>query len=538
MKRNKWNCKLRTYLLTILMMISLSSCTYLKYASVQSDYARIQNAEPAQLNLKHMIDVDKFYVVGSVLENRCDCASAALSVVAYSSRFKPHERVDSINFVNMNTHYGLTMPEGQYELLVFADLNGNELLEKGEVVGQTQIEINSSTAPNGVLTHVNIELDTPMTMDWVEEIPLPKSEELQQSIFYPSGTIRSLDDSIFDKGVVTLGMYDPASFSEYAPTMFYALEEEYSYKIPVIFIHGIDGSPRDFRKIVDSMDRSRYKAWFYYYPSGGDLDVSAELFYRIFLSGKVMDHSEQPVIIVAHSMGGLVARKALNLYQDDEAENQVELFVSIATPFGGHKAASEGEESGLIVLPAWRDLNPNNDFIRELYDKPLPSNLNHQLLYAYKNSSSLKFGDNSDGVVSLESQLHVSAQQQSRAQFGFNNTHTGVLNNDEVVNYIQRQIALIDNIYPESHLQALNQGGVNVELGDSYDPVTKYVVQNMGKYVFALVNGELEPFHPLQRQFIQVIKGEIAPSTTLEKEWLLFIEEHPEIHDMYTTRKR
>jgi hypothetical protein len=132
----------------------------------------------------------------------------------------------------------------------------------------------------------------------------------------------------------------------------------------------------------------------------------------------------------------------------------------------------------------------------------------------------------------------VSAQQQSRAQFGFNNTHTGVLNNDEVVNYIQRQIALIDNIYPESHLQALNQGGVNVELGDSYDPVTKYVVQNMGKYVFALVNGELEPFHPLQRQFIQVIKGEIAPSTTLEKEWLLFIEEHPEIHDMYTTRKR
>ncbi|MGF1761776.1 DUF413 domain-containing protein [Aliivibrio kagoshimensis] len=532
---------MKTYLLASLVMFSLSSCTYLKYASVQSDYARIQNAEPAQLNLKHMIDVDKFYVVGSVLEKDCDCSESSLSVVAYSSRFKQHERVDSINFVNMNTHYGLTMPEGQYELLVFADLNGNERLEKGEVVGQTQIELNSATAPNGVLTHVDIDLGLPETVEtveWVDEIRLPKREELQQSIFFPGGTIRSLDDSIFDNGVVTLGMYDPASFSEYAPTMFYALEEEYSYKIPVIFIHGIDGSPRDFRKIVDSMDRSRYKAWFYYYPSGGDLDLSAELFYRIFLSGKVMEHTEQPLIIVAHSMGGLVARKALNLYQDEESENRVELFVSIASPFGGHKAAAEGEESGLIVLPAWRDLNPNNDFIRDLYDKPLPSNLNHQLLYAYRNSSSLKFGENSDGVVTLESQLHVSAQQQSRAQFGFNNTHTGVLNNDEVVSYIQQQIGLVDNFYPEAHLQVLNLGGVDVDLGDKYDPITKYVIENMGKYVFALVNGELEPVHPLQRQFIQVAKGEIAPSTELEKGWRSFIEEHPEIHQQYSSRNR
>ncbi|MBL4828382.1 MAG: DUF413 domain-containing protein [Aliivibrio sp.] len=530
MKLNKWNGKLKVYLFASLIMISLSSCTYLKYASVQSEYARIQNAEPAQLNLKHMIDIDKYYVVGSVLEKDCDCAESPLSIVAYSNRYKQHERVDSINFVNINTHYGLTMPEGQYELLVFADLNSNDLLEKGEVVGRIQIQLDASTAPNGVLTHVNIELDAPVTVDWVEEIHLPKSEEFQQSIFFPSGTVRSLDDPIFDKGIVTLGMYDPASFAEYAPTMFYALEEDFSYKIPVIFVHGIDGSPRDFLKFVNGMDHSRYKAWFYYYPSGGDLDLSAELLYHVFLSGEVIPHSEQPVIIVAHSMGGLVARKALNLYRGEDVENRVELFVSIASPFGGHKAAAEGEENGLIVLPAWRDLNPNNDFITSLYDKPLSSNINHQLLYAYKNNSSFKLGENSDGVVSLDSQLYSKAQQQSDEQFGFNHTHTGVLNSEQVVDYVKQKMDLVENIFPDSHLKLLDQGGFEVALNDKYDPVTKYVITKMGRYVVALVKGELVPFHQDQRQFIQAAKGSIAPSTDLEKGWLRFIEEYPELN--------
>ena len=42
----------------------ISSCTHLKYASVQADYARIQNAQPAQLNAKHMIERETFFVHG------------------------------------------------------------------------------------------------------------------------------------------------------------------------------------------------------------------------------------------------------------------------------------------------------------------------------------------------------------------------------------------------------------------------------------------------------------------------------------------
>ena len=87
-----------------------------------------------------------------------------------------------------------------------------------------------------------------------------------------------LDDPIFDSSFSTLGMYDPASFLEQAPTAFYALEEDLGYKIPVVFVHGIAGSAREFENFVEHLDRVRYKPWFFHYPAGGDLDQLAELF--------------------------------------------------------------------------------------------------------------------------------------------------------------------------------------------------------------------------------------------------------------------
>jgi pimeloyl-ACP methyl ester carboxylesterase len=129
-------------------------------------------------------------------------------------------------------------------------------------------------------------------------------------------------------------MYDPASFFEQAPTTFYALEEDLGYKIPVVFVHGIAGSAREFEFFIGRLDRLRYKPWFFHYPSGGDLGRLAELFYQIFLSGEVYQSDGMPMIIVAHSMGGLVVREAINKYEGKASENQVHLFViCIETPY-------------------------------------------------------------------------------------------------------------------------------------------------------------------------------------------------------------
>jgi pimeloyl-ACP methyl ester carboxylesterase len=476
-----------------------------------------------------MIDNENFFVFGKTIDESDRYPDYYLAVAAFSNKFKDNERVDTMYFAGAGTHYGLNLPEGVYTLLVFADQDENKIFGQSEIVGQRTIILNETHAPQKVLSHVDIQLTASKHIDWVEEIPMPKISEPKKSLFYPAGAIRSLDDPIFDENIATLGMYDPASFSEKVPTKFFALEEDLGYKIPVVFVHGIGGTSRAFLPIVDRLDRNRYKPWFYYYPSGGDLEQLGELFYRIFLSGKVTTMNKMPMIIVAHSMGGLVVREALNKYGDKSGENKVELFVSIATPFGGHPAAALGEKHGLIVLPAWRDVNPENRFIKELYRKPLPDFLYHQLIYAYQNPDTLKISENSDGVVPLSSQLHPIAQKQSQGQFGFNSSHTSILKDEEMIAYILARIDEVKNFFPEGHLKYFFEGGYDIDLSDDYSPIVQFIVHNYGKYWMAVTNGTLKPFFPEQENFMRVIRGEVPATYAVVKGWLKFMSEYPEI---------
>ena len=82
------------------------------------------------------------------------------------------------------------------------------------------------------------------------------------------------------------------------------------------------------------------------------------------------------------------------------------------------------------MLPAWRDLNPNNKFIKQLFRKPLPEFINLQIFYTYRNSGTLKIGKNNDGVVPLLSQLYPQAQKQANQTFGFNSGHVYILTDE------------------------------------------------------------------------------------------------------------
>lgn len=519
---------MRILCLCSILLFLTSSCSHLKYASIQAEYARIQNAEPSQVNLKHMIEQENFVVFGKTNDKLDRYGDYFLTIAAYSNKFIENERVDTMFFSGVGTHYGLYLPEGDYTLLVFADIDNNRVLDSSEVVGQKTIKFRAEDIPNKVLGHVDIELTTLQRLEWVDEIHIPEKIEPKKSLFYPVGAIRSLDDPIFDEKIATLGMYDPASFGEKVHTSFYALEEFHQYKIPVVFVHGIGGSARAFLPIINRLDRERYKPWFYYYASGGDLEQLADLFYKIFLSGKVASQHQIPLIIVAHSMGGLVVREALNKYGNKSDENRVELFISIATPFGGHPAAATGEEHGLIVLPAWRDVNPESRFISRLYRKPLPEYVNHHLIYAYQNPDVVKFSENSDGVVPLSSQLHPTAQMHSSGQFGFNSSHTAILENEELISYILDRMEGVKNFYPEEHLEYIHMGGYDVELSDDYSPVEKHIIHNYGKYWMAVANETLKPIFEDQEYFVKIVRGE-EPELDLVKFWFNFMREYPEL---------
>lgn len=510
-------------------VLFLGACSYLKYASSQAEYRRIQQASPGQVNLKHMIDKETYFVIGQTIDELARFSGSPLVVAAYSSKFKPHERVDTMYLNGSGTHFGLNLPEGDYHILVFADENRDELFDQNEIIGEEVISVGGAENSNRVLGQIEIRLSSAKQVVWVEAIEnRTSSNKLEQSVFFPTGSIRGFDDPLFSENMTTLGMYDPASFIEQSPTMFYALEEDVVYKIPVVFVHGAGGSIRDFEFIVSQIDRTRYKPWFFYYPSGGDLDQIAELFHRIFLSGKIIRLGEMPMIIVAHSMGGVLVRESLNKYVESKDGNKISLFVSIASPFGGHPAAALGEKHGIMVLPAWRDLNPEGSFIKKLFREPLPNSVEHQLLYAFDNSATVKVGDNSDGVVPLSSQLRVEAQDEAAGQFGFNASHTGVLMDGNLIAYVFKSMDRVVNPFPQSHLRVLRLGGYDVNLS-SYGPESQYVIRNQGKYWMAISNGSLSPVFPEQKRFLRVIHGEEPPKFEVVKDWLRFLEEHPDI---------
>ncbi len=519
---------MRILCLCSILLLFTCSCSQLKYASLQAEYTRIQNAEPGQVNLRHMLTHNNFVVYGKTIDELDRYGDQSLTIAAYSSKFKENERVDTTFFIGAGTHYGLYLPAGDYTLLVFADIDNNRILDSSEIVGYKTIELQLEDIPDKVVGHVDIELTTSQQIAWVEQIVLPEKTELAKSIFYPAGAIRSLDDPIFDEKVATLGMYDPATFSEKVSTPFYALEEDLTYKIPVVFVHGIGGSPRAFLPIINSLDRKRYKPWFFYYSSGADLEQLADIFYDIFLSGKIVFMYKMPMIIVAHSMGGLVVREAMNKYGDEPDGNKVELFISIATPFGGHPAAATGEKHGLIVLPAWRDVNPNNEFIKQLYRKPLPGFVNHHLVYAYHNPDVVKLSENSDGVVPLSSQLHSPAQMQSSKQFGFNSNHTAILEDVELISYIQDRLKGVKHFFPEEHLPYCYMGGYDVELSDEYNEMDKHIIHNYGKYWMAISTGVLKPFYKDQETFVKFVRGEVPSEYKWLNGWLRFMKEYPE----------
>lgn len=521
---------MKNIIIFLFSLCTLCSCSYMKHALIQSEYARIQEADPGQVNLKHMIDREKYFVIGRTIDKDVRYTDTSLAVAAYSSKFKPHERVDTMYFSGAGTHFGLNLPEGNYQLLVFADRDKNQIFDQTEVIGQKDISLNQTTSPDKVLDRIEIQLSSPWRVEWIEAISKPNLGEQQQSLFYPTGSIRSLDDPLFSENMATLGMYDPASFLEKAPTMFFAMEEDLDFKIPVVFVHGVGGSIRAFEPIINQLDRKRYKPWFFYYPSGGDLDQLAEMFYRIFISGKVIHTSSMPMIIIAHSMGGLVVREALNRYENNPEENKVVLLITIATPFGGHPAAASGEKHGLIVLPAWRDINPENRFIKRLFRKQLPEMVEHQLLYAYDNPATLKISKNSDGVVPLSSQLRLEAQQQATGQLGFESSHTGILENEKMIAHILERMEHVKNFYPETHLEVLRNGGYDVKLSDDYSPLGQYVIHSLGRYWMAISNGTLKPFYPAQEDFLRVIRGEDPPPNHgVIKDWLRFLKEHPDL---------
>lgn len=259
------------------------------------------------------------------------------------------------------------------------------------------------------------------------------------------GQVAELTDPRFDRESGSSGLWRPLDFLADVGRGTYFLEACDPIRTPVLFVHGITGGPRDFEAILASLDRSRFEPWLYYYPTGAPLDqVSDHLARQVAALRQRCRFGE--LFVVAHSMGGLVARSFILKQRVGRMRGDVTLFVSVATPWGGQAAARFARlaPAGLDLPPSFQDVAPESAFIEGLFfeqrrarrvRRHLPPEVSYHLVYGFKRAEGSS-GPSADGVVPLSSGARLEAQEEARSQRALDYGHAEILRSRELIAHL------------------------------------------------------------------------------------------------------
>lgn len=260
----------------------------------------------------------------------------------------------------------------------------------------------------------------------IEHEVAPKKEWSYKKYEKNIGRVVSLDDPIFKPENAAIGFWLPLDFIDNIGGGIFFLEEYDEEKIPVLFVHGASGSASEWKKVIDSMDRERFQPWLLYYPSGIRLDLIST--YMIEASITLQNrHNIKQVYIVAHSMGGLVARSYMMKQAESKNQIKIALSMTINSPMKGMKSAKSGVKHSPIVVPSWRDVAADSEFIQKITAWNLPEDIPYHLVFSYES------GKDGDGVVSMESQIPVYLQEEAEKIYGFNSGHASVLQDEKFI---------------------------------------------------------------------------------------------------------
>jgi len=265
------------------------------------------------------------------------------------------------------------------------------------------------------------------------------SRDIEMGLDFAIGDISSLDDPLFSEEQAKKGLWEPYAFMADGGAGIHFLEAYDSDRIPVLFVHGVNGTPQNFRALIDNLDRSRYQAWVYSYPSGLRLKDLAEGIF-VFTHELKITYKFKQMHIVAHSLGGLVSRGAVNFCMQQDVCDYLRSYTTLSTPWSGVASAKSGVKWAPTVVPVWNDIDPDSEYVTTLFETPLREDLPYHLLFGFKQSSILG-SDSSDGVIKLTSQLRNSAQEQASMVRGYDESHVSILSSDVVM---EKVYAILD----------------------------------------------------------------------------------------------
>jgi pimeloyl-ACP methyl ester carboxylesterase len=344
---------------------------------------------------------------------------------------------------------------GTYGLVAFEDTNADGVYQPGEPF--LPINPRQLVICDGGDTHRNVALVLLVEgrsrlegeIDFMKFQARSGRAQLQQSLGAATayGVLAALDDPRFSAEHAKNSLWKPYDFIFDVGPGVYFLEPYNASKIPVLFVHGINGTPANFRFLIERLDRTKYQPWLYYYPSGVHLSGLADHLDQT-MKKLQLHHGFTQYHVIAHSMGGLVSRGFLLRNQSGQSRARVALYITISTPWAGHKAAQAGVEYAPAVVYVWNDMVPQSAYLTDLFfsnhngspvHRPLPSNIQHHLLFGYKHSGTV-IGECSDGTVTLASQLYPGAQEDASMLHGFDETHMSILDSVETSRLINRLI--------------------------------------------------------------------------------------------------
>jgi len=362
--------------------------------------------------------------------------SSPIAVAAFATSYSKAEnrrsdRLATYTLLPRPGSYALFVPAGRYKIVVFLDANRNFVLEPDEFAGRLLRPEPVTILPNQIIADLDIELQNPgpQRFDFpvsLQNLPL---RQVSKKVLEYGGTVE-LDDDIFQRKYASMGLWQPADFIEKIGVHLYSLEPFDASKTPVLFVHGINGTPLDWKYLAKGLDSRRFQPWFYYYPSGLRLNLAAGL-----LQAKIRAvhrrYGFEKLVVVAHSMGGLVSRAFINRHANLSTDGCPHLFVSISTPWGGDKTAQVGLNSSPLSVPSWEDVAEGSRFIEELYRQKLPPDVDFYLFFSYGGNRRFHW-DANDGTVTLQSQLDPRAKSEARRIEGFYEDHVTVLASSHV----------------------------------------------------------------------------------------------------------
>ncbi len=235
-----------------------------------------------------------------------------------------------------------------------------------------------------------------------------------------------LGNALFDPKVAQVGQWQSEFFLANYGTALFLAKPFAPGRLPVVLVHGINGTPRDFTDLADHLEDGRYQPVFFYYPSGMPLAAAARQ-----LGERLKEfshrHPATAFAVIGHSMGGVVATGVLDQMDVADSLASWRVLVAISSPFSGIQTAQYAHTLPRHP-PAWDDLAGGSAFLQQLQATRFPRDLAFYLFFGARSTRPLLAAlGNNDGVLTIDGMVAAPLSRSARDVFGFYEDHTSIL---------------------------------------------------------------------------------------------------------------